>query len=472
MKIDRRDFLKLSALSTAICLLNGVGCGSGNDLESETDGNSPSDTSPLPGSNPILSSSAILVVVDTLRADHVSAYGYQRRTTPFLDDFSKQAYIFENAISPSSWTLPAYVSIMAGVHAFHHNQHELGLPNLPQVDQKTLIEKLAERAYHTPLIYTNDIYDHLLYMFQETYGFVNPNDQNIADIHAVDRAIEWFKDESNLSQKFFMVLWLMSPHAPYQINTENGYLEEFLSDELFQTTPAVDAEIPCSDFSAIKSYYLSVEQLELAGPPEYNKECYSDSNVYAAAYDANIKFADEQVGRLFDFLREKGCYEDLTIIFTSDHGENMVDHDRFFNHGGSLYHSLIHVPLMIKFPGQQVSSKISTQVRTIDILPTFFDMEGLDCGDIDGKSLLPVLKNEADLSERPCISYNKFTRGNINEVAVVLRNYKLIKFTEKEDELYNLTFDTEEQHNIADENGETCNRLSLYLGDFFPLTDL
>jgi len=471
--MKRRDFLKLAATAGALCILNGVGCGSGNDSTSETDGNSPSDTPP-PASNPILSSSAILVVVDSLRADHVSAYGYQRRTTPYLDEFNKKACTFENAVSPSSWTMASFASLMTGLHAFHHNQHEAGVPNLPVFSQETLIEKLNNSGYNTVLMSANGIYEHLTYIFKESYGFANPDDHNGSDIAVIDRAMEWLEDESNLSQKFFMVLWLMSPHALYQIHQENGYLEEFLYDDLYLRTPPVDAGIECDSYGAIKTSYFSAEQLELIGTPLSNESCYSNSNLYIAAYDANIKFADEQIGRLFDFLTEKGFYDDLTLMFTSDHGENMVDHQVFFDHGSNLYNSLTHVPLMMKFSGQTESRKISERIRSIDAIPTFFDIHGLETGDIDGKSLLPVLSEEADLDDRPCISYHEFQflGGKVKEVAIVSGDYKLIKSTQKGEELYDVGIDREETNNMAAEHPDIVTSLNLYLGDFFPLAYL
>jgi arylsulfatase len=439
--MSRRDFLKLSAATAATGVFGNLGCHSSSSGSSNT--------------------SAIMIVVDTLRADHLSVLGYGRNTSPNLGEFSYDTYIFSNAISAAPWTLPSYASLMTGMLAYNHCQNEYLRP----FTRKTLVDLIAEADYETIAVHTNGIFSNLTYIFDETYKFASPN-QNEGDAIAVETAIDWLRRSATDKNPFFMLLWLISPHSPYQTNSEIGYLEEFVSDIQYQTTSSTYFDVDCDDDGAIKAFYLSPAQREIVGPPVPLDKCYHDSNLYIAAYDANIRYVDYQVGRFINALKELDLYNDLMIIFLGDHGEDMVDHERYFSHGCNLYHSLIHVPLFIKFPGQKESFWIDTPVRTIDALPTFLDKRDIDPGAIDGKSLIPVINEYACLENRPCISFLKNLDTGHGDIALTTGTYKLIK-TYFGDKFYNLVDDPAEEYDIADEYPEIVYEMNDYLSEFY-----
>jgi arylsulfatase A-like enzyme len=446
MNITRRDFLKYSALAAGggIAGLSAYAC--------SDDGSSSSFLQTASDHFPV-----IMVVVDTLRVDHLSTSGYIRDTTPNLAAFSDQAHLFYNAISPSSWTIPSYISIMNGMHTFKNSRNfspsDFNIPFLPEL--------LWDIGYHTVRILTNGIVKNYTNGFRESYVYSKITDQAEMDRLAIEKAIEWLQHDGNSSNAdYFMLIWLNSPHWPYQ--PQNEYLKDFVTDDLYQNAPAFDMTFECNAFGTIFPEDLDPEITALIGPPPDPFQCYQDYRLYVAAYDSNIRYVDYQIGRLMEFLKVKGIYDEAMIIITSDHGENMIDHEYYFNHGEGLYHSLVNVPLMIKSPQQGVSSAISMETRTIDILPTVFDMLGIYPDEIDGKSLLPVISGEiTDSFARPCISSctSEIEKGEL--FSLTYDRYKLIK-KPGGDDLYDIFNDPEESDNVISLNPDIYS----YLNDF------
>jgi arylsulfatase A-like enzyme len=238
----------------------------------------------------------------------------------------------------------------------------------------------------------------------------------------------------------------MSPHWPYE--PQNFYLKDFVTDDLYLGASPFNMIFNCDAFGVIFPEDLDPQISASIAPPPDPFTCYQDYRLYVAAYDSNIAYVDYQIGRLLDFLTTAALYEEAMIIVTSDHGENMIDHEYYFTHGEGLYHSLVNVPLMIKFPYQKKSSVISTEIRTIDILPTVFDRMGIEYEGIDGKSLMPVISGElSDSRDRPCISScsSAIEKGNIH--SLTYDDFKLIK-TPSGDKLFDLLNDRQEKNNI------------------------
>jgi arylsulfatase A-like enzyme len=432
MNITRRDFLKYSALAAAggIAGLSAYGC---------SDDGSPSNfLQPASDHFPV-----IMVVVDTLRVDHLSTSGYTRDITPNLTAFCDQAYLFDHAISPSSWTTPSYISLMNGMYTFKNSRNyspfDYNIPVLPEL--------LWDIGYHPVRILTNGIVKNYTNGFKESYDYTDITDGAEMDRLAIEKAIEWLEFDGNSSNaEYFMLIWLMSPHWPYQ--PQNEYLKDFVTDDLYQNAPAFDMTFDCNAFGPIFPEDLDPEITALIGPPPAPFQCYQDYRLYVAAYDSNIRYADYQIGRLMEFLKVRGIYDPAMIIITSDHGENMIDHEYYFGHGEGLHHSLVNVPLMIKFPQQRVSSVISMETRTIDILPTVFDMLGIYPDEIDGKSLLPVISGEiTDSIARPCVSSCTSEIENGEMFSLTYEGYKLIK-TPGGDRLYDIFNDPQESDNV------------------------
>ena len=403
----------------------------------------------------------IMVVVDTLRVDHLPVYGYSRDTSPNISTLAASSVVFSNAYSAAPWTLPSFASMLLGKFAFNHDYNTL---QTQAVTEKMLPGLLQDNGYHTVSVQTNPFVPYLHGSFDEKGDFTDEN-IGLNDGAAANYTINWLNNWSDEKRSFFLFIGLISPHWPYK--TGNGYFPYFVMDPLYTSSSQALVSFPLSNDGAITYDALPEEVQAAIGAPS-NGEYYMDSRLYVAAYDSEIRYADEQIGRLISTLKSKNLYNDSVIIITSDHGENMVEHDTYFTHGDNVYNSLLRVPLLIKFPGQTSAKTVAGDVRTIDILPTALDYAGIDSGDIDGKSLLPVINDgNVDFAERPVISYLlKNLVAGTRLVSVVKDGYKLIK-NPVISEFYVLAEDEDEIYNLAASKNDGVNALSEYLLQFY-----
>jgi len=410
----------------------------------------------------------IMIVVDTLRADHLSSYGYARKTDPNIAEFAKQAVVFQRAVAPAPWTMPAYTSMLEGKFAFNHNM------NTPteKIPQGTLLTSyLRDAGYHTASIQTNDMAYFLSsgdYFDDNFYYFQDQGDVYL-DRQAGDSALEWLSNSTKTTGNFFFLVGMMSPHWDYK--TRNGYLSEFIGDPVYNAfgPVAVDIMFGRTTPQGIWKYDdLSPDLQAIVGMPQNSEGYYDEARLYIAGYDSEIKYSDHQIGRILQKLKDIGLYDDAIIIITGDHGENMNDHRHYFNHSDNLYQSLLHVPLLIKFPRQKVQATVAEYVRTIDILPTVFDYATIKYSGTDGKSLMPFIRGESvDFEERPVISYRIDSSG-YKAVSLIKGDYKLIRNTGSElTRLYNLHNDPNETTDVSTLEPDRVAQLREYLDKYF-----
>jgi arylsulfatase A-like enzyme len=412
----------------------------------------------------------IMIVIDTLRADHLSTYGYARNTDPNIADFAKHAVVFQRAVAAAPWTLPSYTSILEGKLAFNHDMNR-GVARLPR--GTILTSYLKGAGYHTISIQTNLLMTFLKAgdYFDEAYAYDNDVAGVFLDKLAVNKAEQWLSNSDSTANKFFLFVGLLSPHWDYK--TDNGFLKEFVSDSLYNALGplTVDMTTGHSDGFGIWTYNdLSPDLQSIVGIPQNSLGYYDEARLYMAGYDSEIKYADYQVGRILQKLRDTGLYDDSIIIIASDHGENMIDHKNYFNHSDNLYQSLLHVPLLIKFPRQMDQKYVAEHVRTIDVLPTVFDYSAISFSGTDGKSLLPIINGEmVDFEERPVISYRIDDSGQ-EAVSLIKDNYKLIRTKGTEQaRLYNLQDDPRETTDISAQETDRVSQLKDFLKTFFQL---
>ena len=192
----------------------------------------------------------IFMVVDTLRVDHLSTYGYERDTSPYISAFAGSAVRFTHAISPAPWTLPAYTSILTGKHAFHH---ALNQPTLTGTPTGVLPKYLMDQGYKAVSIQTNNYLQNLDQAFKERYHYFDPEEicggdpacdwenNGVQDVAAIERAIKWINVSDNTGKGFFMFIGLINPHLDYK--TGNGFTSRNLSmiRPILQRNPAFDA---------------------------------------------------------------------------------------------------------------------------------------------------------------------------------------------------------------------------------------
>ncbi|ELZ77023.1 arylsulfatase, choline-sulfatase [Haloferax larsenii JCM 13917] len=337
----------------------------------------------------------LFVVMDTVRKDHLTPYGYDRPTTPGLDQFAEEATVFEQAVAPAPWTLPVHASLFTGMYP---SQHGADQENPYLEGATTLAETLSAAGYDTACYSSNawiTPYTHLTDGFDEQDNFfeVMPGDflsgplakawktmndsdtlRALADklvslgntAHeylaggegadsktptVIDQTIDFIDD----SEEFFAFINLMDAHLPYHPPEE--YADEF--------APGVDSSEVCQNS---KEYN--------AGAYEIEDDEWEDIR---GLYDAEIAHIDDQLTRLFDHLKETDQWDDTMVVVCADHGELHGEHG-LYGHEFCLYDPLINVPLMVKHP-KLGADRREDQVELVDLYHTVLDSLGVEGGE-------------------------------------------------------------------------------------------
>ncbi len=316
----------------------------------------------------------ILITLDTTRADHLSAYGYSRPTTPNIDRLAHQGVLFENAVASTSWTLPSHASIFTGLLPHQHGADWAAPLDLAPW---TLAEVLSSRGYETAGFTANfyyspagwgmgqgfDLYDDDSFslrhnLIQTLLGglVVQPLYQNLVRFDRFDRRnaeqinrdiFRWFEHRSHLP--FFLFINYLDPHSPYEAprryNRRFGQFSENLKRNPYASMGARVSKVLPAD-----------EQASLI-----------------AGYDNCLAYLDDQVAKLLDFLAGTSEGSKTIVIVTSDHGESFGEH-RAYGHGWNLYRETVRVPLIIAGPGIPRERRIDHIARTRELFSTVLDL--------------------------------------------------------------------------------------------------
>jgi arylsulfatase A-like enzyme len=302
----------------------------------------------------------VLVSIDTLRRDHASLYGYRRRTTPGLEALARESVVFEDAVSTSSWTLPAHASLLTSTHPSVHGatSSKVALspewPGLPRL--------LKEQGFFTQA-FTTHVYLSKDYGFGEGFDSLLYLPETRAE-EVTDRAVRFL--EARGDADFFLFLhyydphWHYDPPAPY--------------DRAFDPAYQGKATGIWWDFKELDPASIDPKDL----------------HHIRALYDGEILYTDRQVQRLVQEMKRIGVFDNSLLVVTSDHGEEFLDHGQW-EHQKTLYEEQLRVPLLIKFPeGAKVPPRrVREQVSLVDVAPTVLEALGAARpGTFEGRSLL------------------------------------------------------------------------------------
>jgi arylsulfatase A-like enzyme len=301
----------------------------------------------------------VLISIDTLRADHLGSYGYSRPTSPFLDSLAQQGLLFKKAFVPRSLTRPSIVSMLTSMHPVRSGVRTLR--QLLSEDMPTVDSVLSAHGYQTVSFLSGVLQDAEDLQFEQ--AFDGEDDENVS------ATIDWL--EKNRSQKFFMWLHLMAPHDDY------APPKEF--DRFTQADYA-------GKFDGTRRQLLDVATQKIKLEAE-------DHQHIVGLYDGEILYADALVRRVYETLERLELLERAIVIVVGDHGEDLYQHNFYFQHVFSTYDSSLHIPFIMKFPGSPVARRINQIVQNIDIAPTLLDLIGLPAPELfSGRSLLPVIE--------------------------------------------------------------------------------
>ncbi len=398
----------------------------------------------------------ILIVLDTLRSDHLGCYGYERDTSPNIDTFISDCAVFENAYAQSPWTLPSHVSILYSLNSANHQVYY----NDQKIDNSLVSSAsfFRKNGYFTHA-FTGGGYTSNIYGFSKGFDwYEEPVGGRYAPLpideaeKLFDYTSQWIKN--NKDKKFFLFLHTFQIHGPYIC--PSPWNEMFLDDSAKwnKMYPRIFLDTYGED------YPFSQEEI----------------NNIISLYDGEIRYTDETlIMPLLSLLKELGIYENSMIIITSDHGEEFYDHAGWL-HGSTVYNEQIHVPLVIKFPKQEFKgTRVKPICRLIDIMPTIFEALSIPYpkGTMEGKSLMSLVLGD-EREDRTFISdlaYKSVPDPCPSLIATNQNQWKLIVEKSKEGikniEFYNLEEDRKEKINMLGRHRDLSERMISNLDEYY-----
>jgi hypothetical protein len=351
-------FVLLAALAGLL-----VGCDDAPAPDLHTPGAVPGAVSGAGGaaSAAVKTPDVIVVLVDTLRADHLSLYGYKRRTSPRIDAFAEDGAWFSRAYAQSGWTLASVTSLLTGQYPHQHRVvRDSRQPDrfgclVPEVE--TLAEGMAGVGYGTAAFINNTFLAPEFGLQQGFDLYDYKGATNLAHRTAnqtVDDAMVWW--DAHADRPRFAVVHFMEPHLNYEAPTE--FRGTFAKGE----PPAQLAAVPGGGDPYVAMQFGQLEPTD-------------ESRDWAVrAYDEEVLTVDAAFGRLVDSLSERGDLEGTVVVLTADHGEEFWDHDGF-EHGHSLWSELTRVPLVVGGPGAP-TGRVDTVVEQVDLFQGVLALAG------------------------------------------------------------------------------------------------
>lgn len=384
----------------------------------------------------------ILFGIDSLRADHLSGYGYERLTSPYLDRFAQQGALFENTYSAHIPTTSAYASMLTGMDVFSTQVVALRHKGPLRPEVKTLAEILGEQGYHTVCIgfsgnpSSRGFHEYLDYTAWGSWAEGRlPKAQ-----HLNEQALPVLERLVAGDKPFFLFLRHMDPHAPY-LPPEPYERMFYHGDECDPSNRSMEPVFAFKPFRDFLASWL---------PPGT-----SDKDYVIAQYDGAIAYMDAAIQSIFTALESHGIFDETIVAVNGDHGETLYDHECWFDHHG-IYDNVLHVPLLLRYPKKVPAGKrVAGYNQHKDLVPTLLDLAEINAGiDFDGRSLLPMIEgkvasHESEMYITECTWMRKHGWRT--------PHWKLILALEPDFhfkpplELYNLIEDPDENQNRAED---------------------
>ena len=391
----------------------------------------------------------VLITLDTTRADRLGCYGYGGETTPNLDRFAKEAVVYTRAYSTTSWTFPAHASLFTGKFTASHGMrydpegslsftsavpgperwNKIRVHGLGQ-GERTLAAILSEAGYSTGAVVAGPWLKRVMGLDD---GFGHYDDDGIASINGrpapqvTDRALAWIAE--NADPSLFLFLNYFDPHRP------------------------------------LKAHRKFIRELPAGGGSKAPKDERSQ------LYDAEIRFMDHHLGRLFQGLRRLDRYERSWIIVTADHGELLGEHG-LIGHGNTLHEEVVHVPLIVKYPsGESPTGTDDSEVQLVDVFATILDrLELAVPPGVQGNPLNEV-RHPVIAELFPLYFMRRALRKSTEEwrgdVRTLRRgDYKFVWSSLGRHQLFDLSADPQESENLVEERMDVAASMQAELRDY------
>ncbi len=399
----------------------------------------------------------IFISMDTLRADRLGCLGHERGLTPNLDRIASEGALFTNAFASDIPTQPSHTAIFTGRFGVNTNivSHFHPAARL-DADVSWLPTIFREAGHATGAV------DHLFAMkdwFMRGYAdYMPPAGRSRAPGSViVDMGTQWL--DERYKEDFFLFLHFWDAHIPYV--PPERFKQKYASSSALHPDPLIQERL-----RSRPTYPLFAQNLYNHLDHIPNLDHVSD------LYDAEVAYLDYEIGRLFEHLGDLGVLDKTMVVLFGDHGENMTEHDAWFDHAG-LYDSVVHVPVLIWAPGVVPASRVTTLVSTVDVKPTVLDFLGMAAvPGLDGRSLRRLTEGD-DAAHRDAVFLSECTWQAKRGVRTA--DWKFIRcvdpgvYPRDGIELYRLNIDPAEQTNLAHEQPEIALQMDAILTEWLTV---
>ena len=390
----------------------------------------------------------ILISIDTLRADHLGSYGYDRNTSPNIDSFAKNNILFKNSFVQDSWTLPSHMSILTSLYPATH-----GVKQNKSLDPTitTLSEVLKNEGYLTSGIVQDCIWLYPKYGFNQgfdRYVVKNFNPKN-PELNAEfqNRFISEYLQKNKKKKKFLFIHYfdVHSDFIKLPYDSPEPYMGMFYPD--------YSGDFDGGFGDVVATRYLKNVNLNRI------KIAEDDLKYIVSLYDSGIAYMDNKIGDLFNILRAAGLYENSLIILTSDHGEEFQEHGRML-HNNLFYDETMHVPLIVKLPGQNNNHReFNSLIESIDIMPSILDFLGVEKKPyMQGESFFSLIDDNGAKEWKE----NVFAFGDNSSAFIRTKRWKLLTdslLRKGGFKLFDLLEDPMEKFDVKDKYPEVTKNL-------------
>lgn len=417
----------------------------------------------------------VVVVLDTVRADHIGAAGYERAHTPTLDRLAREGALFEDASAPSTWSLPSHASLFTGRFAASHGAH--GEHRFLDAEHPTLAQTMQAAGYDTRCFTANawitdrmgltrgfawsdeawrsgDVGRTRLYAFRllDRLGLHTPDNGGAL---VASNFEAWAEETPAHARPTFAFINFIEAHFPYH-QVPDEYLRRFTND----------------DRGELRELSLALMDAQFGGEPPDAAQAREPAT---AMYDAGVSYADHLLGRVVEALHARGTLDETILIVLSDHGESLSEHGAW-GHGNSVYEVETRVPLLIRFPRRvEAGSRSARPVSTVGVYATALDLAEIDTPDsLQVGSLLASLEegppsgpviaerfsgHDATSRAASVESRDPLMRSDLRFRSFRSGSLKLVEVSDGSTLLFDLAVDRGEERDIAAEDPARLGRI-------------
>ncbi|MBD3413074.1 MAG: sulfatase-like hydrolase/transferase [Candidatus Aminicenantes bacterium] len=390
----------------------------------------------------------LIILVDALRPDHLSCYGYSQATSPHIDVLSAEGTMFESVFATSNWSIPTHASLFTGLYPCSHGAYSL--ISVLRKDIPTFPEILSKNGYYSLSVYNNPLLGKsggLSRGFDKAIGIENEHKASFTLLRVYEKFFKqdslsddimeltsrWIEHCHNLKLPYFIFINLLDVHSPYQ--PKEPYFSNFINS----------VNLKRVNLPLLENFKYEIKSKQRQS--ELLSQLSDIDRIYLQRmYDSNIRYVDEQIGNLLEQLKVKGRVEDTFIAITADHGEYLGEHGIMGHVISTLYNEGLNIPLIFWYPQKLNPQVIKKTASQVDIFPTILSLVGLKehiPNQIQGRDLFKEDKSYDILAEFYLDSQRKFSR------AIVSNGMKLMVDADGNHELYDLRKDPNETKDLS-----------------------